>query len=77
MSLSYGNLGCGGLKLKVQVSNFVMFEGQSLSSHTLDSLINVLHAYLFLRIFSYHHNVISLHIFFTLGVIHAKMLLMV
>ena len=39
---------------------------------TLHYLINVLHAYLFLRTFSYHHNLISLHVFFTLGVIHAK-----
>ena len=44
---------------------------------TLDSLINVLHAYLFLETFSYHHNLISLDIFFTLGLIHSKMLLMV
>ena len=44
---------------------------------TLDSLINVLHAYFFFRIFTHHHNLISLDIFFSLGLIHSKMLLMV
>ena len=43
---------------------------------TLDSLINVLHAYLFFRIISYHHNLISLDISSNLGQTQCKMQLL-
>ena len=66
-------MAAGGWQISGHLEHYDLF----LLQYTLDSLINVLHAYLFLRPFSLHHDLISLDNLFTLGLIHSRMFFIV